>query len=369
MIQFINRESLYTQVWVQPMTKLSKKYNVSTYDLKKICNSLFIPLPKTMYWSKIKFGHKVEIPTLPPLSNKLKSIEYKKIDSIGNPKRNINIQVRPTLSNPHPLIAKTKTTLKTIKIDDYGVKRVKSNGINLRASKENENRALRIMDSVFKWFEKNGSTISYPNENDMKTYIIVDNEEIGIFIEEKSKYIGMIEKKYGSSYSRMERGYKPTGILTLGIDPYCYWGCGLRKTWSDGKTGKLEEKVHGFIDSVYKHVELIKVRTLERKREDEARSKAFQERKYIQKCEELEEKMIKELSKQSKDFFESQKISNYISEVQKNAKLQYPLEAYPEELANWIEWATNYAQNLNPISNNLPRYVSVSEQIKIEDIT
>jgi hypothetical protein len=370
MIKFINRDLLYHQVWLQPMTKLSQKYNLSTSDLKKICDSVLIPLPKAGYWSKIKFGKKVTIPDLPLLSNKLKHIKYKKLSVTDSTKlqirntKNIKIRVKQTLLNPHPLIAKTRTTLKTIKIDDYGMKKVIYNGINLRVSKVNENRALRIMDSVFKWFEKNGATISYPYKNNTDTYVIVDNEEIKIFIEEKSKYIGMIEKRYGS-YTRIERGYKPTGILSLGINPYCYWGCGLRKTWSDGKTGKLEDKVHEFIHSVYKHAELMKVRTLERKMENEAREKAFQEQKYIQKCKELEEKMIEELSKQSKDFFESQKIYSYIHEVRKSAKLQYSATAYPQELTNWIEWATNYAKNLNPISNSLPSYISATTQLKI----
>ena len=63
--RFIHREQLYKQVWSEPFTKLAPRYNLSPTELRKLCNKLWIPVPKVGHWSKIAFGKVVDIPPLP----------------------------------------------------------------------------------------------------------------------------------------------------------------------------------------------------------------------------------------------------------------------------------------------------------------
>ena len=51
---------LYDLVWSKPMTKVAKELSYSDNGLRKICIKHNIPMPRVGYWSKIKFGKKVQ---------------------------------------------------------------------------------------------------------------------------------------------------------------------------------------------------------------------------------------------------------------------------------------------------------------------
>ena len=55
----ITRNELYDLVWTEPMIKLSKKYVISDVGLRKICDSMDIPLPRAGHWMKLQAGKKV----------------------------------------------------------------------------------------------------------------------------------------------------------------------------------------------------------------------------------------------------------------------------------------------------------------------
>ncbi|MBK8505288.1 MAG: hypothetical protein IPL46_25675 [Saprospiraceae bacterium] len=61
-----NRSQLYHLVWSKPVSQLGKELNVSESLIRNNCQKYEIPLPKSGYWSKVKFGKKVKIPILPP---------------------------------------------------------------------------------------------------------------------------------------------------------------------------------------------------------------------------------------------------------------------------------------------------------------
>ena len=61
----ITRQELYDMVWIEPMTSIAKKYNISDNGLRKICIKLQIPLPKTGHWMKLRAGNKVKVIPLP----------------------------------------------------------------------------------------------------------------------------------------------------------------------------------------------------------------------------------------------------------------------------------------------------------------
>ena len=71
MIRFFNRVQLYKEVWNTPLTELAPAYSLSIYEMKKLCDNFYVPLPKAGYWSKVAFGKIVEIPPL-PVYNKCK---------------------------------------------------------------------------------------------------------------------------------------------------------------------------------------------------------------------------------------------------------------------------------------------------------
>jgi hypothetical protein len=46
----IKQLALFELVWNKPMTALSKEFNLSDNDLRRICKKYGIPLPPTDYW-------------------------------------------------------------------------------------------------------------------------------------------------------------------------------------------------------------------------------------------------------------------------------------------------------------------------------
>ena len=52
----VDRETLYNEVWTDPVTVVAPRYGLSDVGLAKICRALAIPLPSRGYWAKVKAG-------------------------------------------------------------------------------------------------------------------------------------------------------------------------------------------------------------------------------------------------------------------------------------------------------------------------
>jgi hypothetical protein len=61
----VTREKLYDEIWIEPITKVSKRYGVSDSYLVRILKSLNIPRPPRGYWAMVAAGIQPEKPPLP----------------------------------------------------------------------------------------------------------------------------------------------------------------------------------------------------------------------------------------------------------------------------------------------------------------
>ena len=65
----VDRETLYREVWTDPVAVVAPRYGLSNVGLAKICRALAIPLPSSGYWAKVKVGRimkRVPLPELKP---------------------------------------------------------------------------------------------------------------------------------------------------------------------------------------------------------------------------------------------------------------------------------------------------------------
>ena len=70
------RQTLYEEIWVEPMTTVAVRYGISDNGLRKRCKSLNIPWPPNGYWAKVKAGKPVaDRPPLPPYNETILSYE------------------------------------------------------------------------------------------------------------------------------------------------------------------------------------------------------------------------------------------------------------------------------------------------------
>jgi len=54
MSQKVSRETLYDEVWTDPVTEVAKCYGLSDVGLAKLCRTMGIPLPTRGYWAKLR---------------------------------------------------------------------------------------------------------------------------------------------------------------------------------------------------------------------------------------------------------------------------------------------------------------------------
>ncbi len=378
---FINREQLYHQVWKIPMTKLAPLYNLSNYELKKICDRFLIPTPKAGYWSKLSFGKSEDIVPLPKwkncvpcnIKNKKKILTVSllpkmadipvvihkpiKLIELAPKKMDHGIVVKKNLTTPHDLIEKAQKELKICSPDNYGRLSTRR-AIAINVSRDNVKRALLIMDTIFKWFEKRGYKIRKPSNDSSRTLIAVDGIDIEIEIIEKSKLTGKVKSNWGYAYNQ----YKPSGDLTLKINTYTY-DSKVQTNWSDGKMQTIEELLDSFIDSVFAIVLIEQKENERREQERLVQEERRKNRIYEEQCAQYENQLIDKLIKQSNDMAVSVRIREYVSAVEQRAKIQLSDENYPKELSDWLEWANKQADNIDPLNEKWPSYISARDVI------
>jgi len=51
-------------VWSLPISAIAKQFNLSGYEIRKVCKKLGIPVPIKGYWQKIKADKKLKIKPL-----------------------------------------------------------------------------------------------------------------------------------------------------------------------------------------------------------------------------------------------------------------------------------------------------------------
>lgn len=83
----------------------------------------------------------------------------------------------------------------------------------------------------------------------------------------------------------------------------------------------------------------------------------------IPQCVQYENQLIEKLIKQSNDMAVSVRIREYVSAVEQKARTQFSDENYPQELSNWFEWANKQADNIDPLNDQWPSYISARDVI------
>ncbi|MEE1173611.1 MAG: hypothetical protein U0K87_14795 [Ruminococcus sp.] len=66
LINTYDRETLYKEIWSEPIIKVAQRYGVSDVAIHKICKAMDIPKPPAGYWRQLETGKQVDRIPLPP---------------------------------------------------------------------------------------------------------------------------------------------------------------------------------------------------------------------------------------------------------------------------------------------------------------
>jgi hypothetical protein len=228
----LTKKDLYDLVWSEPMTTLSKKYNLTYYEFRTICIKNEIPIPPPGHWTSVKYKKNGTAPPLPGTHEQKIIIQPSKSKKMEDQNPFPVIPVPDRLTNPDKLITEAKNIMEdqTRKYPHDAWTSSSWKGLDISITKENAPRALRIMDTIIKNLRLRGYAVSVED----KTYTTITGEKIQINLKELSKRVVIQDGKYPMTELH------PTGIL------YFKMGGFYPKEWRDTKQ-PLEAQIPAII--------------------------------------------------------------------------------------------------------------------------
>ena len=368
----LSREDLYEQVWTTPMRTLAGTYGFSDVGLAKMCGRLRIPTPPVGYWQKKRNGksvRRIPLPVLDEAEEKQIRIELAEPAAPGQTLTEVErlikaekadqnrIEVPKALVEPHAVVERTERSLRGAKQDEHGLvcPRAK-NCFSVTVSRDQIDRAMRIMDSLAKALEARGYEVLPTDEPGQPTKVSVREELVTIglaeILDRRGRPLSAAQKKERERYSwmasRTEYDYFPSGRLALTIGN----GGGrdfTRHQWCDGVKQKVERCLNGFIAGVIKTSEDIKVARAER----EARERKWQEeerrRKEAEQRRREEEARIADLDEKVTAWARSQQMRAFLAAVRATMIERHGEIIADSDLAHWLAWAERRADGIDPI--------------------
>lgn len=160
----VDRETLYNEVWTEPVSVVAPRYGLSDVGLAKICRSLAIPLPSRGYWAKVKAGKVMHRVPLPPLKHsgavptglvKLPSEKVAVREAARKTAARVRKEVPPLpppeeVGTPHSLVVATSKRLRRREGWPEGtmLRSAPKEVLNLSVTKDALDRALALTDAL-----------------------------------------------------------------------------------------------------------------------------------------------------------------------------------------------------------------------------
>lgn len=354
--RIITRRDLYDLVWSKPMTALAEEFGISDRGLAKTCNRHRIAVPPRGYWAKVAAGEQPKVPPFLELRDRsLDSITIRGAtaslpESVAElaRKRKVERESRPTpirqaadeplaiIETPHAAVVKTTKLLRTKKPDKEGVIRAAGPGCcGVIVSTPSIERSVFILDAMARGLEAISLTLT-PEGDRMSVKRGVDSVSFTLLERTKRvKYIPTPEEvareerrkeKQARAWRRndwdsISCGGRPpwpeyetewTGELVFSIDG---WADGLRKTWGDGKTQRVERMISDIVAGIELVLEAIRVRR-EESEERERQWKELQRRRGLAKArKEREERRLSHLQRIVELRREAREIRDWLAEL------------------------------------------------------
>ena len=250
----LTRETLYEQVWSEPIVRVASRLGLSGRGLGKLCARYQIPVPPRGWWAKKQHGHRVSKAPLPEVTTK-EQIVFEPAEAVEKPDDSPEIarektaewriEVRDDLAISHPLVKRAAAAIRKTRVerkdfvrwqDRYQAKLAKPGpgNLDIAVSKQSLSRALRIMQALLVAFDRRGFAVRITDKNE--TFVTVMDEMFQIALVERFKQV-TVKHTYGT---RMD--LEPSGRLILRIGA-SYQNTGV----SDSESRRVEDFLNRFV--------------------------------------------------------------------------------------------------------------------------
>ncbi len=216
------------------------------------------------------------------------------------------------------------------------------------------NRALRVMDALVKAVEERGWKVVLGTGDDRKSYVVVLGQRVPFGIREKIKKVRNepakpIRSSTGTWYTpyRSEFRDEPSGRLSLVLRNR--WGNSVDKSWDEGASARIEDRLNEFILAVITRGEEDREWDRQREEAERARIEEGQRRFEAARQREAEAALEREFDRQAESWQKSQRLTAFVAAVRAAAEDAGGLES-GGALDQWLQWGEAYARRLDPLS-------------------
>lgn len=350
------RTEIFDLLWETPTTKVAKQLGISDVALTKWCAKHDIPKPPLGYWAKKEHGKPVPPkPTLSPWKDGNEPVYCAHDLSLKPDPSPLPAELRSKLDaalaiHSVPVDADaalgpiTRRTAKALdrKPDADGFIWGKSDTFTVRISPGSKDRAIRILNVLesslaaagMKWVQSEKSRgVVGRFLDETVVFSVVETYTRTEHIEKHPTYEWMNKRTYT---------YQFLGDLKISIEGY-YEG---RKSWSDGKTqrleGKLPQVIEGFIaaaEAMRRHTEELKAWHIRWEKEEAIRREkeriAYERQQFLDGA-----------LKEARTWSDAALLRQYVAHLREVVSVsQTKLTEYGE---NWLIRAEEVAEWLDP---------------------
>ncbi len=167
----VSRETLYAEVWAEPMTKVAARYGVSSNFLARVCERLHVPHPSRGHWAQLAVGKASERPALPE-AEPGDELEWSRD---GEPRRaprplprapargaSAPLMTRIKRPSRHPLVSGAREHFDAARVSDDGyLKPLKRCLVDVYVTREILPRALETANELFLTLQERGHRVMF----------------------------------------------------------------------------------------------------------------------------------------------------------------------------------------------------------------
>jgi len=370
-----DRETLYAEVWKEPVSTVAKRYRLSDVALRKICKKLGVPVPPLGYWAKLAAGRTLPIAAL-PAHHKGPTRHVRQVrEDTEEPERDRRIAARleadpipmipapilkATVAETHAAVRRTARALRKREYNGRGLLHTDAeNTFAMSVSAANRDRALLVLDGIIAAALSVGGKVE-PSMKTQRPLLKIRGESFDLAIHEPTRRserelnkLELRQQKRGElHWIRDKYVFGPTGRVRLEVRAEGAYSPLL--TLADGST-PVETRLEIVLpELIRKAVEL----TIERQMQEEGRER--------QRIEREEREQI--LAGRRAELERLTKIERKVALSHRAAKLRAYADSLPPAAAVESAWIRNAADWLDPIIDKHWPEVDVYVDDKLNDI-
>jgi hypothetical protein len=268
--QDFEREKLYEEIWSEPVSKVSKRYEISDVGLRKICVSLDIPVPPRGFWEKLAAGKPVNKPTLPPTrgattyrrsvfknpqDDELSVRTQARIDEDATHAPEVPaVSMRTSIEDCLPLVKRMAKKLEGKHRDSRAWLYCDGAGLmRVAVSQQNSLRALLVLNTLLETLTGAGYSLSSGGKENDPAYVTLLNSKLTFRVRERGRQENIPltreqlaeNKRVGYSVNSQTYLYHPTNELEISV--FDVGSNYATATTADSRSASVETKIHGFV--------------------------------------------------------------------------------------------------------------------------